>query len=456
MSKQFDAMVIGAGQAGPALALRLAKTGMKVAIAEQKNFGGTCVNTGCIPTKTLIASAHVAHMVNKAAEFGIIIPGTPQVDMKKVKTRKDEFVQKYATGVEKMLRNAENCTVYHEQAQFENTHTIRVGQELLEAKQIFINVGARAKIPAIPGLEKINYFTNANILDVDFVPEHLIIIGGSYIGLEFAQMYHRFGAKVTVIEKAPRLIPREDQDISEAIKEILDNEGIHIRLNSECIQLDKRDEKVIVKFGCENRTEEIIGSHLLLALGRQPNIEDLGLDKAGIEINEHGYISVDDQLQTNVKNIWALGECNGKGAFTHTSYNDYEIVAANLLDKKTRRVSDRILAYGLFIDPPLGRAGMTELEAQAAGKKIKTAKYAMKDIKRAAMKGDTQGFMKVIVDAETKLILGAAVLGVEGDEVIHSILDVMYAKSPYTTIMNAVHIHPTVSELIPTMMGKLA
>ncbi len=455
MSNQFDVIVIGAGQAGPPLAAKFANLGNKVAIIERKLFGGTCVNTGCIPTKTMIASAHVAHLARQAKEFGIKIDGNITVDMKKVKARKDNIVHALSNSIEKNLRNTANCTVYKGLAQFENAHRICVGDEILEAEKIFINVGARAFVPNMKGIEKISYFTNSNIMDIDFVPEHLIIVGGSYIGLEFAQMYRRFGSQVTVIEKSPRLIPKEDPDISEAVREILQAEGIDIRLNAECIQFDKQDEKIIAGMDCADTEKHISGSHVLLAVGRIANTQDLGLEKAGIEIDERHFIKVDDQLQTNISNIWALGECNGKGAFTHTAYNDYEIVAANLIDDHSRRVSDRILTYGLFIDPPLGRAGLTESEVRASGKPALIAKKSMTQVKRAVIKGESHGFMKVIVDAETKKILGAAVLGVEGDEVIQSILDVMYAQAPYTVIQNAVHIHPTVTELIPTMLGEL-
>ncbi|EKD71651.1 MAG: hypothetical protein ACD_46C00135G0004 [uncultured bacterium] len=455
MNKKFDAIVIGAGQAGPPLAVKLASIGKKVAIIERKLFGGTCVNTGCIPTKTLIASAQVVHFARHAEDFGILVNGLITVDMKKVKARKDAIVHKSSIGVENWLKNTPNCTVYKGHARFEDAHTVRVGDELLEGEKIFINVGARAFVPSILGLEKINYYTNSSIMDVDFIPEHLIIIGGSYIGLEFAQMYRRFGSKVTVIEKAPRLIPKEDPDISDAVREILEGEGITIRLNTECIQLDKHDGKVLVKLDCTDSEKSVSGSHLLLAIGRQANTQDLGLDKAGIETDARYFIKVDDQLRTNVATIWALGECNGKGAFTHTSYNDYEIIAANLIENNSRRVSDRILTYGLFIDPPLGRAGLTETEVRESGRKALIGKISMTQVKRAIIKGDTRGFMKVIVDEETKQILGAAVLGVGGDEIIQSILDVMYAKAPYTVIQNAVHIHPTVTELIPTMLGEL-
>jgi pyruvate/2-oxoglutarate dehydrogenase complex dihydrolipoamide dehydrogenase (E3) component len=455
MAVTYDAIVIGTGQAGPPLAVRLAEAGMKVAIIERKRFGGTCVNTGCIPTKTLVANARAAHITRRAAEYGVTITGSITVDMKKVKERKDAVVRRSNEGVEKWLKSTEKLTVYEGHARFEDTHRVRIGDELLEADKLFINVGARASTPPLPGLDRVRYLTNSSMMDVDFLPEHLIIVGGSYVGLEFGQMYRRFGSRVTIVEMGPRLIQREDEDVSEAIREILENEGINIRLNAECIAVDKHGDQVAVNVDCRTGDKRVLGSHLLLAVGRVPNTDDLGLENAGVTVDQRGYIQVDDQLRTNVPGIYALGDCNGRGAFTHTSYNDYEIVAANLLDNDPRRVSDRITAYALYIDPPLGRAGMTEAEVRKAGRKALAGKRPMTRVGRAVEKGETQGFMKILVDTETKKILGASLLGVECDEVIHSILDVMYAKAPYTVIQRAMHIHPTVTELIPTMLGEL-
>lgn len=453
--KHFDAIIIGTGQAGPSLAAKLAGAGKKIAIIERNLFGGTCVNTGCIPTKTLVASARAAYMARRASDFGVMIDGSITVDMKKVKARKDNLSGLSNTGLEKWLKNMKNCTVYEGHARFEASHTIRVGEDHLTAEEIFINVGGRALIPPWPGLENVNYLTNSSMMAIDFLPEHLIIVGGSYIGLEFGQMYRRFGSKVTIVERGSRLIKHEDEDVSEAIKDILENEGINIRLNAECIRIEKQEDTVRVGVNCEKGDREEEGSHLLLAIGRRPNTDDLGLDIAGVELDKKGHIVVDDQLRTNVPGIWALGDCNGKGAFTHTSYNDHEIVVANLLEDDPRRLSDRILAYGLYIDPPLGRAGMTEAQVRESGRKALIGKRPMTMVGRASEKSETQGFMKILVDAETKEILGAAILGVGGDEVIHSVLDVMYAKKPWTVIQRAVHIHPTVSELIPTMLGEL-
>ena len=455
MTITYDAVIIGAGQAGPPLAVRLAGAGRKVAIVERNQFGGTCVNTGCIPTKTLIASARVAHMARRAMEYGVGIDSSITVDMKRVKERKDAIVRRSNEGVEKWLRGTENLTVYQGHARLEGPRQVRIGDEIIEASQIFINVGARALIPPLPGLDQVSYFTNSTMMKVDFVPEHLIVVGGSYVGLEFGQMYRRFGSEVTIIEMGPRLVRREDEDVSAAIGEILQNESIHIRLDAECIALEKQDVKVAVDLNCSTGDKKVIGSHLLLAVGRVPNTDDLGLNKAGVAVDQRGYVQVDDQLCTNVPGIYALGDCNGRGAFTHTSYNDYEIVAGNLLDNDRRRVSDRITAYALYTDPPLGRAGMTESAVRKAGRKALMATRPMTRVGRAVEKGETQGFMKILVDADTKEILGASLLGIECDEVIHSILDVMYAKAPYTVIQRAMHIHPTITELIPTLLGEL-
>jgi pyruvate/2-oxoglutarate dehydrogenase complex dihydrolipoamide dehydrogenase (E3) component len=459
MATTFDAIVIGTGQAGPSLAARLARAGMKVAVIERKLFGGTCVNTGCIPTKTMVASAYAAHLARRAAEFGVSVAGGISVDMKRVKARKDEIAGQSRTGVESWLKGLPNGTVYQGSARFESAHEVSVGPERLVAERIFINVGGRAVIPAMPGLSEVPYLTNSSMMAVDFLPPHLVVVGGSYIGLEFAQMFRRFGSEVTVVTAGSRLISREDEDISAAIHDILEREGIRIRLNAKCIGLSRRGDGIGADLECAGGPPEVAGSHLLLAVGRRPNTDDLGLENADVAQDKQGYIVVDDQLRTNVPGIWALGDCNGKGGFTHTSYNDFEIVAANLLDSDPRRVSDRIPAYALYIDPPLGRCGMTEAqvrqEVRQSGRAALMATRPMTRVGRAVEKGETQGFMKVLVDAETKLILGAAILGMSGDEVIHCILDVMYAKAPYTVMQRAMHIHPTVSELVPTLLGDL-
>jgi pyruvate/2-oxoglutarate dehydrogenase complex dihydrolipoamide dehydrogenase (E3) component len=455
VSRSFDAIVIGAGQAGPSLAVRLSQSGMKVAIIERKLLGGTCVNTGCMPTKTLVASAYAAHIARSAAAYGVTFDGKVGVDMPRVKARQDKVVTDARNGIESLLKATANCTVIHGHARFESARKVRVGDELLSAERIFINVGGRALVPDMPGVDQVDYLTNTSMLALDVLPRHLVIVGGSYVGLEFAQIYRRFGAEVTVVEKGSRLIQREDQDVSDAIKDILEREGIHIRLNAECIGFRPHGEEIAVGVNCRDGEPEVIGSHTLLAVGRRPNTDDLGLDKAGINLDHRGHVVVDDQLRTNVPGVWAMGDCNGKGAFTHTAYNDYEIVAANLLDNDLRRVSERLQAYVLYTDPPLGRVGLTEAEVRASGRPALIGTRPMAKVGRAVEKGETQGFMKVLVDADTMQILGASILGTSGDEAIHGILDTMYAKAPYTVLQRAVHIHPTVSELIPTVLGDL-
>ena len=451
----FDAVIIGAGQAGPSLAGRLTGAGMKVALVERKLFGGTCVNTGCMPTKTLVASAYAAHVARRAADYGVVLDGEPRIDMKKVKARTDTVVLNARAGVEKWLRGMNGCTVIQGQARFEAADAIRVGDEQLTAPRIFINVGGRAIVPDMPGVHDVPFLTNTSVLALDRVPRHLVVVGGSYVGLEFAQIFRRFGADVTIVEKAPRLIAREDEDVSQALRLILEAEGIRVRTHAECIRLAPHADGVAVGVDCTEGPPEAIGSDVLLAVGRQPNTGDLGLDRAGVAADSRGSITVDDSLATNVPGIWALGDCNGRGAFTHTAYNDFEIVAANLLDGENRKVSARILAYALYTDPPLGRVGMTETQARASGRPLLTSKRPMAKVGRAVEKGETQGFMKVVADAETRKILGAAILGTSGDEAIHGVLDMMNADASLDVLRWAVPIHPTVSELIPTLVGDL-
>jgi pyruvate/2-oxoglutarate dehydrogenase complex dihydrolipoamide dehydrogenase (E3) component len=461
VSREFDAIIVGAGQAGPPLAGRLTAAGRTVAVIERKLVGGTCVNYGCIPTKTLVASAHTAHVARRGADYGIGT-GDITVDMAKVKARKDEIMLGDRHGVESWLEGMAGCTLIRGHARFEDPHTIRVGDEVLTAPQIFLNVGGRATVPDIPGLADIDYLTNVGILDLDVLPEHLVVVGGSYIALEFAQMYRRFGARVSVVQRGPRLTSREDEDVSAAIKDILEAEGIDIHLDATAMRIVKHDSDSQNGGGSggfdlypREGADPIRGTHLLVATGRTPNTDDLGLDVAGVTTDARGFIETDDQLRTNVDGIWAMGDCNGKGAFTHTSYNDFEIVAANLLDDDPRRVSDRITTYALYIDPPLGRAGMSVAEVRASGRRALVGKRPMTRVGRAVEKGETQGFMKVLVDADTNEILGASILGVGGDEVVQDILDVMTAGLPHTAISRTMHIHPTVSELVPTMLQEL-
>jgi pyruvate/2-oxoglutarate dehydrogenase complex dihydrolipoamide dehydrogenase (E3) component len=450
----FDAIVLGAGQAGPPLAVELAHAGQNVALVERKYFGGTCVNTGCIPTKTLLANARVAHMARRAGDYGVST-GSVAVDMKKVKARKDEVSGSSRDGVEKMLRETPNCRVYTGHARFVADHTIEIDGQRLDADRIFINVGGRAAIPRIEGLESVPYLTNSSMMDVDFLPEHLVIVGGSYVAIEFAQMYRRFGSRVTILQRGPRLVTREDEDVSKAVLDLLVDEQIDVRLDVENITVRSAGPGILVEAAARDAKSTITASHLLLATGRTPNTDDLGLENTSIKRDDHGYIVVDDTLRTSVDGVWALGDCNGRGAFTHTSYNDYEIIAANLLRGEPRRVSDRIVTYAVFTDPPLARVGMTEADIRRANKRALVGTRPMTRVGRAYERGETRGFLKVLVEAETKLILGACFLGIEADEAIHCVTDVMYARKPYTTITHAVHIHPTVSELIPTVFENL-
>jgi pyruvate/2-oxoglutarate dehydrogenase complex dihydrolipoamide dehydrogenase (E3) component len=429
--------------------------GWKVAIIERKLFGGTCINTGCSPTKTLIASAHAAYVARRAVDYGVRIEGSVNVDMKAVKARKDAIVAAFHNGVERSLKTLQGCTVYQGHGRFVAEKKVAVNDSELAADHIFLNVGARATIPPIPGLDQVPYLTNSSMMDIDFLPAHLVILGGSYVGLEFAQMYRRFGSEVTVIEHRSRLISREDADVSQAVADFLKDEGINVRVDSNVVGAEKQGNSIAVKVESRGKITSLVGTHLLVATGRRPNTDDLGLDRASIITDARGYIQVDDQLHTNVSGVWAMGDCNGRGAFTHTSWNDFEIVAANLLDNDRRHVSDRITAYALYTDPPLGRGGMTEAEVRKIGKPALISTLAMENVSRAIEKGETKGFMKILVDRDSKQILGASFLGLAGDEVIHCILDIMYAKAPYTVMQRAMHIHPTVSELIPTIMGNL-
>jgi pyruvate/2-oxoglutarate dehydrogenase complex dihydrolipoamide dehydrogenase (E3) component len=451
---RYDAIIIGTGQAGPSLAARLADAGVQVAVIERGRFGGTCVNNGCTPTKTLIASAEVAQLARRAAEYGLDT-GPVKVDMRRVKARKDALVERSRSSLEKSLTGHRNVTVYRGQAHFTGERAVAVGAERLSAERVFIDVGGRPSVPDLPGIREVAFLTSETMMDVDFVPEHLVVVGGSYVGLEFAQMYRRFGSQVSVIEMGPQLIGREDAEVSDAIREILAAEGIEVRVNAKCIALESAPQGVRVKVDCSTGVPGVAGTHVLLAVGRVPNTEALGLHEAGIDTDERGYIEVDDTLQTSASKVYALGDCNGRGAFTHTAYNDYEIVADNLLSGAHRKVSDRIPIYALFTDPPLGRVGKSEAQARREGHELLIGRMPMSDVARAREKGQTQGFMKVIIDARTQQILGAAVLGVGGDEVVHSLVDAMYGHLPYTIVQHGVRIHPTVSELIPTMLGEL-
>jgi len=455
MPTAFDALIIGTGQAGPALAARLAGAGRKVAVIEKHKFGGTCVNDGCTPTKTLIASAYAAHLATRMAEYGVEIAGKPRVDMKRVKARKDAVVASSTQSVEKWMRGSKGVTVFRGHARFTGKNTIRVNDQDLSGKEIFINVGGRPLVPKMPGLDRVPFLTNVSMMELDFVPEHLIVVGGSYVGLEFAQMVRRFGARVSVVEMGPRLIGREDEDVSQAVKEILEAEGIEVRLDAKCLSAEKDGDGIAIGVDCKEGEPKARGSHLLLAVGRVPNTDDLGLEAAGIAIDKRGYIEVDAALRTTNPDVWALGDCNGKGAFTHTSYNDYEIVADNLLNNAGRKWTDRISAYALYTDPPLGRVGMSEMEIKQNGIKALVGKRPMSRVARAVEKGETQGFLKIHVEEGSKRILGAALLGTSGDEAVHSLIDAVYSKIPTSEFQRRMRIHPNVSELLPTVLEDL-
>ncbi len=455
MSRQFDAIIIGAGQAGPSLAGRLAGAGMKVVLVERKLVGGTCVNTGCMPTKAMVASAHAAHLVRRAAGYGVSIGGGVAIDMKRVHERSAKVALDARSRLEGWLEGMENLAFIRGHARFTGPHAVEVNGETLSAQRIFINVGGRAARPAMPGSDRVRLLDNTDMVMLDQVPRHLVVVGGSYVGLEFAQMFRRFGAQVTVVEKGPRLVSREDHDMSDAILDILEREGIAIRLEAECIGFEPQGDDVRVGLHCPREPLEVVGSHVLLAVGRRPNTDDLGLDRAGIEKDEAGFVAVSEKLATNIEGVFALGECNGRGAFTHTAYNDFEIAAANLLDGGDRKVRDRVPGYALFIDPPLGRAGMSETEARDAGLPVLVGTRPMTRVGRAVEKGETLGFMKIVANAETGRILGGAILGTGGDEAIHVILNAINAGTPFADLQWAVPIHPTVSELVPTVIGEM-
>ncbi len=455
MGGHFDSIVIGAGQAGPSLAARLCAAGEKVALIERDLLGGTCVNVGCTPTKAWVASARAVQQVRRGAQMGFSVAGEPAVDMERIQARKNEIVEKSRSGLESWLGGGKTLTLIRGEARFVSASSVEVGGEVYEAGKIFLNVGARPTIPDFPGVDNVPFLTSTTLLNIRAVPEHLVVVGGSYIGLEFAQMFLRFGARVTVVERGAQLLPHEDADIAAAVEEALRKEGIEFRLNSECIRLGMREGRPVVHVSCSSGEPEVYGSHVLLGVGRTPNTDSLDLGRAGLSTDERGFIPVDDELRTAVPGIWALGDCNGHGAFTHTSYNDYEIVAANLLDHEHRKLSDRIPIHALFIDPPLAQVGMTERAVREAGIPALMGKRPMTKVSRAIERGETEGFMKVLVHRDTEMILGASIFGSEADEAIHCIATAMYAQKPASLLRHSVHIHPTVAELIPTVFGEL-
>ncbi len=450
----FDAIVIGAGQAGPAIAARCSREGLRTAVIERGCFGGTCVNDGCVPTKALVASARAIRLAQRGADFGFDVDRL-RIDMGRVKARKDRIVKQSRDGVEQWMRGLDRTEVIVGEARFTGESTLRVGDRTLRAARIFLNVGGRPARPPLQGIDEVPVLDNASIMELTEVPQHLVIVGGSYIGLEFAQMMRRFGAEVTVVERESRLLPREDDDIAAGIRKILEAEGIRFELGAECIALARDGADIVVGAQCEREAQAIRGSHVLLAVGRQPNTDGLGLEAAGIRTDARGFIEVDEQCRTSAEGVWAVGDCNGRGGFTHTAWNDHEVVVANLFEHEPRLIGDRIPCYALFIDPPLGRVGLTEAQVRERGTDALIATMPMQRVGRAREAGETQGLMKVLVDAKSERLLGAAILGMNGDEVVHSLLDVMAAGAPYTVVERAMHIHPTVTELVPTLLGQL-
>jgi pyruvate/2-oxoglutarate dehydrogenase complex dihydrolipoamide dehydrogenase (E3) component len=451
MDERFDAIVIGTGQSGPALARDLAAAGRSVAVIERKSFGGSCVNFGCVPTKAYVASARAAHVARTAQDLGVEIRGEIVVDLARVKQRKDELVISSSGGVEKSLRDENNITVIEGHGRFVGPRRVKVGERELEAKTVIINTGARAAAPKIDGLNDVPWLTATDMLELTELPEHLVIIGGGYIGVEFSQMFRRFGSAVTILQRDERLLPNEDEDISDAVREILEAEGINVRTGAAPSRVAPGRKGVDITL----QGEALEASHLLIAAGRQPNTDDLGLAEAGVKTDKRGFVEVDDQLRTSAEGVFALGDCNGRGAFTHTSFHDYQVARDALIGEGKRRLSDRIPCHGVFLDPPLGRVGMNEREARATGKRLLKATMPMSRVGRAGERGETQGFMKALADAESGRLLGAAILGINGDEAIHCFADIMYAGADYRVLRDAVHIHPTVAELLPTLLQGL-
>lgn len=448
--KKFDAIIIGTGQAGPSLAVSLAKDGLKTAIIEKGHLGGTCVNTGCTPTKAYVASARRAFIAGNSQDMGITVEGSVKVDLKIIKERKDKLINDSRSGLEKMFSKHDNLSLIRGKAAFINNNTIEVDGEQYSAEKIYINVGGRPRVPK--GFEKANYLTNRSILELEEIPEHLVIVGGGYAGLEFGQMFSRFGSKVTLLERGEQLLDREDDDIARAIEEILRGSKIEILLNSNCISASQEPGGIEVKYDCEEGMKTLTASHLLLAAGRVPNTDDLGVENTDLDLDDRGFIEVNDELQTSVPHIWALGDCNGHGAFTHTAYNDFQIVYSHIFEKRKRYLSDRFTCYAAFIDPPVARVGMNAKEIKKQGIKAKVAERPLSKIARAKEMGETTGKLKIFIEADTNKILGATFLGTGADEYIHTIIDQMYAGATYEVIRDAVHIHPTISELIPTML----
>jgi dihydrolipoamide dehydrogenase len=456
---KYDAIVIGSGQAGNPLSFRLADLGWRVALIEKANLGGTCINTGCTPTKTMVHRAQVAYYARNAARWGVNAENV-SVDLPKIVAQKDKVVQSFRGGTQHKIEKRENLDLYRGRARFVNATHIQVSQPaaedvLLESEKIFINTGGRPRIPRIPGLDTIPYLTNENIMDLTVLPEHLIVLGGGYIGLEFGQMFRRFGSRVTIIHKTEQIVPHEDAEVSTELKKVLGEEGIDCHLNVQTSRAEKKGDAIVVFFHGPEGPMSVSGSHLLVAIGRQPNTEDLGLENAGVEKDKNGLVKVNHRLETNVPGIWALGDVNGGPAFTHISYNDFQIIDANLTQGKNLSTEHRIVPYCVFTDPQLAGVGLTEKEARAKGYKLKIGKIPMSHVARAIERDETAGLMKVIIDAATDRILGARILSADGGELIHILYVLMLANLPYTLLKGAVYIHPTLAEGFFALMDSV-
>jgi len=451
---KYDAIIIGSGQAANPLSNRLADRGWSVALIEKAHLGGTCINTGCTPTKTMVHRAQVAHYARNAARWGVRA-GAVSVDLAQVVAQKNQIVQRFRGGHQKHIEQRPNLHLHKGQARFVSSRQVRVGDELLESEKIFIDAGARPLIPSIPGLDATGYLTNESIMELTDVPEHLIVLGGGYIGLEFGQMFRRFGSEVTVIHQSGQILPREDGEIAAELKKALEAEGIKFLLNARTTRAEKKNGSLALTVEADNSLSTVTGSHLLVATGRQPNSEDLGLEKAGVETDKNGFIKVNSRLETNVPGIWALGDVKGGPAFTHISYNDFQIVYANLVEGRNLSIENRTVPYCVFTDPQLGGVGMTEKEARGKGHKLKIGKAPMSGVARAIERDETAGLMKLVVDAANDKILGASILASEGGELVQILSTLMLGGLPYTLLKGAVYIHPTLAEGFFSLMDDV-
>jgi pyruvate/2-oxoglutarate dehydrogenase complex dihydrolipoamide dehydrogenase (E3) component len=452
---EYDAIVIGSGQGGGPLAHKLADLGQKVALIEREHLGGSCINYGCTPTKAMIASARVAHYARRGPEFGVH-GGDVRVDLRQVVARKDALVQQWRSGQEGHAERRPTLDLHRGHARFTAPHEVEVNGETLKAERIFINTGLRPRIPPLPGLDRVDHLTNRNIMDLTEVPEHLLVLGGNYLGLEFGQMFRRFGSRVSVIEINGQITPREDEDIAAALQEALEAEGMSFFLHARATRVERTSAGPSLTIESQDgATMVLAGSHLLVAIGQAPNSDDLGLEAAGIETDDAGYIKVNGRLETNVPGVWALGDVKGGPAFTHVSYDDHLVIYDNLFEAKDRSIEGRILPYALYTDPELGRVGMTEKEARAAGYRLKVGSAPMAWVARAIERSETAGLMKVVIDADTDRILGAAMLGAEGGELVQTLMALMLADAPWTLFYRRMFIHPTLTEGFFTLMDNV-